>query len=483
MSANNVMWCMKYEDSYHVFYSGCVDDDPKKPDYKNGYYKNFVDRNKALIYAHDTVNKIDKECNEIGFSGVEYGVMEISIVKPLSNAKGVLSELIKLVGELQFKVGEVEKTVGILLGHANSVHTLSVGNRAMIVKVKEEVKALEKKYDNRTHLNLNRVRNNEEILRELLNRIGWDFDTHNIYLKDFIPTNWKALLLKKLKSGGEKEDGWTALRGNQKAVSGGSALPQNSKLPETKNEPIMFDCLKCSKSFEALKDYDKDGNISSICQICRDKETKPEKDCNECEFYGECDHQGAYQLDGKWCYEPKTEKKEDKPSYSKSDLYYYKKLYEMNEKLDPDKRQVLIDPKIIEEKLAVKLISKASGGEKEDSARHVQPHSNLIEVKSADNQSENSKPTEPKKRSLKDSDWYTNEPKKAVEPQRKDYNRLLVTCSKCSYKWLVNIEHVQKDQQEEDYKKFYEDILACRGMCYKEMVNYLVELEEKYDEE
>ena len=28
-----------------------------------------------------------------------------------------------------------------------------------------------------------------------------------------------------------------------------------------------------------------------------------EKDCKECDLYGECDHQGAYQKDGKWCYE------------------------------------------------------------------------------------------------------------------------------------------------------------------------------------
>jgi len=28
-----------------------------------------------------------------------------------------------------------------------------------------------------------------------------------------------------------------------------------------------------------------------------------EKDCNKCDLYGECDHQGAYQKDGKWCYE------------------------------------------------------------------------------------------------------------------------------------------------------------------------------------
>ncbi len=29
--------------------------------------------------------------------------------------------------------------------------------------------------------------------------------------------------------------------------------------------------------------------------------------CKGCKFYGECDHQGAYQKDGKWCYETPTE--------------------------------------------------------------------------------------------------------------------------------------------------------------------------------
>ena len=27
------------------------------------------------------------------------------------------------------------------------------------------------------------------------------------------------------------------------------------------------------------------------------------RDCTKCDFYGECDHQGAYKKDGKWCYE------------------------------------------------------------------------------------------------------------------------------------------------------------------------------------
>lgn len=35
------------------------------------------------------------------------------------------------------------------------------------------------------------------------------------------------------------------------------------------------------------------------------------KDCNKCPFYGECDHQGAYQKDGKWCYEASGGEKSD----------------------------------------------------------------------------------------------------------------------------------------------------------------------------
>ena len=30
---------------------------------------------------------------------------------------------------------------------------------------------------------------------------------------------------------------------------------------------------------------------------------KEERDCNKCPLYGECDHQGAYFKNGKWCYE------------------------------------------------------------------------------------------------------------------------------------------------------------------------------------
>ncbi len=66
MSANNVVWVMKYGRLYHVFYSGCFDNTPTEPDYKDKYYDRFDYRKDALEYGHDIVNKIY----------VEYGVLE-----------------------------------------------------------------------------------------------------------------------------------------------------------------------------------------------------------------------------------------------------------------------------------------------------------------------------------------------------------------------------------------------------------------------
>ncbi|MCK4976049.1 MAG: hypothetical protein KAS36_03880 [Anaerolineales bacterium] len=33
------------------------------------------------------------------------------------------------------------------------------------------------------------------------------------------------------------------------------------------------------------------------------REILEKKDCDDCDSYGQCDHQGAYKKDGKWCYE------------------------------------------------------------------------------------------------------------------------------------------------------------------------------------
>ncbi len=81
MSANNVVWCMFYEENYHVFYSGCIDNTPTKPDYKDKHYGIFFTRGGALVYAHDVVSKIDELSLQEGFIGVEYGVCEIMVEK------------------------------------------------------------------------------------------------------------------------------------------------------------------------------------------------------------------------------------------------------------------------------------------------------------------------------------------------------------------------------------------------------------------
>lgn len=31
------------------------------------------------------------------------------------------------------------------------------------------------------------------------------------------------------------------------------------------------------------------------------------RSCDNCQFYGECDHQGPYQKNNKWCYEVRND--------------------------------------------------------------------------------------------------------------------------------------------------------------------------------
>lgn len=91
MSSNDVVWVMCYEKMYHVFYSVCVDNEPKKPNYNNRYYKMFVDRKEALSYAHDVNNEIDEEYLEEGYPGIEYGVMEIGRKELDKNRMGIMN--------------------------------------------------------------------------------------------------------------------------------------------------------------------------------------------------------------------------------------------------------------------------------------------------------------------------------------------------------------------------------------------------------
>jgi len=66
--------------------------------------------------------------------------------------------------------------------------------------------------------------------------------------------------------------------------------PLNTK-PFTPKEEIDPELMKRIMSHE-IEPMRKDGEKPLIMIMC-----------NECDLYGECDHQGAYKKDGKWCYE------------------------------------------------------------------------------------------------------------------------------------------------------------------------------------
>jgi len=50
------------------------------------------------------------------------------------------------------------------------------------------------------------------------------------------------------------------------------------------------------------KDHNDDRNLMEV-KHWRKTDSTPSKYCDNCELYGECDHQGTYKKDGKWCYE------------------------------------------------------------------------------------------------------------------------------------------------------------------------------------
>ncbi len=110
MSANNVVWVMLYKKIYHVFYSGCMDNTPIEPDYKDQYYTKYYKRRDGLEYAHNIVNKINRESYEEGFVGVEYGVCEITIEE-----EDTIEERVKrLETQLITKENEIKERLCVL---------------------------------------------------------------------------------------------------------------------------------------------------------------------------------------------------------------------------------------------------------------------------------------------------------------------------------------------------------------------------------
>jgi len=106
MSSNNVVWVMNYEGLWHVFYSTCFDNVPEKPDYNGKHYQSFMSKGVASVYANAVVMKIDKECSELGYDGVEYGVCclpvkdkEVKDLKPLLKRVGDLENKIQSLNE------------------------------------------------------------------------------------------------------------------------------------------------------------------------------------------------------------------------------------------------------------------------------------------------------------------------------------------------------------------------------------------------
>ena len=78
MSANNVVWVFKDQLIYHIWYSGCYDNVPTKPNKTAFGWRHYLSRKKALVYAHDLVKYIEEEwSSDYGIAYVEYGVMEI----------------------------------------------------------------------------------------------------------------------------------------------------------------------------------------------------------------------------------------------------------------------------------------------------------------------------------------------------------------------------------------------------------------------
>ena len=111
MSANNVIWSMDFHGNFHVFYSGCFDNDPTVPDYEDQYYKSFTNRKDALVYAHDIVRKIDAESYEDGYIGVEYGVCEVPANYADNKLKDKIYHVDKIIEEWKQKIKDLQFSV------------------------------------------------------------------------------------------------------------------------------------------------------------------------------------------------------------------------------------------------------------------------------------------------------------------------------------------------------------------------------------
>jgi len=80
---------------------------------------------------------------------------------------------------------------------------------------------------------------------------------------------------------------------------------------ETINQMILiYSILKTDKSLVKSQRYESLSielqELKTLFQIEKTEyfiKLNGKRDCKDCELYRECDYQGAYQKDGKWCYE------------------------------------------------------------------------------------------------------------------------------------------------------------------------------------
>ncbi len=81
------------------------------------------------------------------------------------------------------------------------------------------------------------------------------------------------------------------------------------KVSEVFDSKSLF-CEICKKNLlESFNEHFPDANDCAwdIIKEAIKNMKLPKQNCDKCDLYGECDHQGAYQKDGKWCYEGKKE--------------------------------------------------------------------------------------------------------------------------------------------------------------------------------
>ena len=303
MSANNVVWIMKHisiNGIYHVFYSGCIDNTPTVPDYKNKWYKAFDFKDVALAYAYDVVERIDEFSLQEGHVGVEYGVCEVpieeGIEERLSNIDLHINTLNKESIETNIIVKKtleswLEKNVERILKEYIRKFNLSLYMKMKFNKLEEKVTAVEHNHDIR-------IKRLEEQLIFKENRIK----ERLCELED------------KGKPPESQEEGWYTVKcgktvwrhpvrndwGFVAYIDRPAPFP-DKKPPKRKDGCYQFtycnECLAYPMGFGCP-------NITKGPVQLKKLDTKPsEMDCDKCYLYSECDHQGFYIKEGKWCYE------------------------------------------------------------------------------------------------------------------------------------------------------------------------------------